>query len=239
MNVVVQGQNISKEEFEAGTGWSTVGSKKPVAERPVTSNIGAHLATGGREQHRQKLKQQLIKASRMAYLPRGDSKIIIRPKGGLKIGELGAARVASCVYQAAGIPVEHREDDTVCLNVQQNIIVVSAPSETNADRYQNVERLVVNGNAYETSAYESAPDLTSKGVIRGYEGRSWTPFPGEQVPFTLEISPQDQKVQITEPYTRTSPTQIQEPHAWTSATMVSITVSLQRRRPVTRQGDRQ
>ncbi|KAH6943502.1 hypothetical protein HPB50_022197 [Hyalomma asiaticum] len=57
-------------------------------------------------------------------------------------------------------------------------------------------------------------------------------------PFTLEISPQDQKVQITEPYTRTSPTQIQEPHAWTSATTLSITVSLQGRRPVTRKGDR-
>lgn len=167
MNVVVEGRNISKEEFEAGAGWSTVGSKKPVAERPVTTNIGAHPATGGRGQHRQKLKQQLIKASRMPYLPKGDFKIIIRPKGGLKIGELGAARVASCVYQAAGIPGEHREDDTVCLNVHQNIIVVSTPSEANADRYQKVERIVVNGQVYATSAYESAPDLTSKGVIRG------------------------------------------------------------------------
>ncbi|KAH6948033.1 hypothetical protein HPB50_022602 [Hyalomma asiaticum] len=72
-----------------------------------------------------------------------------------------------------------------------------------------------------------------------YEGRIWTPFPGEQTPFTLEVSPQDQKVQITEAYTRTSPTQIQEAHAWTSATMVSVTVSLQGRRPVTSKGDRQ
>ncbi|KAH6942683.1 hypothetical protein HPB50_009234 [Hyalomma asiaticum] len=75
--------------------------------------------------------------------------------------------------------------------------------------------------------------------LGGYEGRSWMSFQGEQAPFTLEISRQDQKVQITEPYTRTSPTQIQEPHAWTSATTVSITVSLQGRRPITRKGDRQ
>ncbi|KAH6948034.1 hypothetical protein HPB50_022603 [Hyalomma asiaticum] len=167
MNVVVLGENISKEEFEAGSRWSTVGSKKPVAERRVRSNIVAHLAIGGREQHRPKLKQQLIKASRMPYLSKGHFRIIIAPKGGLKIGELGAAQVASCVCKVAGIPGEHREDDTVCVNVQQNIIVVSTPSEANADRYQKVERLVVNGQAYETSAYESTPDLTSKGVIRG------------------------------------------------------------------------
>ncbi|KAH6929162.1 hypothetical protein HPB50_023961 [Hyalomma asiaticum] len=181
MNVVVEGRNISKE-FEAGAGWSTVGSKKPAAERPVTTNIAAHPATGGREQHQQKLKQQLIKASRMPYLPKGDFKVIIRPKGGLKIGELGAARVAS---------------------------------------------------QKKTMGKKTA--RTRIPCFGGYEGRSWTPFPGEQAPFTLEISRQDQKVQMTEPYTRTCPTQTQEPHAWTSAT----TLSLQGRRPVTRKGDRQ
>ncbi|KAH7943151.1 hypothetical protein HPB52_005842 [Rhipicephalus sanguineus] len=166
-------------------GWSTVGSKKRTTERPATSNFGTHPATGSRKQQpEQKLKQQLIKASRMPYLPKGDFKIIIRPKGGLNIAELGAARVASCVYQAAGIPGEHREDDTVCLNVQQNIIVVSTPSESNADRYQRVERLVVNGQAYETNAYESAPDLTSKGVIRG---------------IPLEDSPRDITAQVVTP----------------------------------------
>ncbi|XP_070377510.1 uncharacterized protein [Dermacentor albipictus] len=184
MEVLVQGQNISQEEFEAGTGWSTVGSKKQAVERSNTSSFGAHLGTDGRKKREQKLKQQLIKASRMPYLPKGDFKIIIRPKGGLKIGELGAARVASCVYQAAGIPGEHREDDTVCLNVQQNIIVVTTPSEANADRYQRVERLVVNGQAYETNAYESAPDLTSKGVIRG---------------IPLEDSPRDITAQVVTP----------------------------------------
>nr|XP_050038251.1 uncharacterized protein LOC126535413 [Dermacentor andersoni] len=148
MEVLVQGENISQEEFGAGTGWRTVGSKKQAVERSNASSFGTHLGTGGRKKREQKLKQQLIKASRMPYLPKGDFKIIIRPKGGLNIGESGAARVASCVYQAAGIPGEHREDDTVCLNVQQNIIVVSTPSEANADRYQCVERLVVNGQAY-------------------------------------------------------------------------------------------
>lgn len=142
----MQGENIYQEEFRARTGWSTVGSKKRTTERAATSDFGAHPATGSRKQQReQKLKQQLIKASRMPYLPKGDFKIIIRPKGGLNIAELGAARVASCVYQAAGIPGEHREDDTVGLNVQQNIIVVTTSSESNADRYQRVEHLVVYG----------------------------------------------------------------------------------------------
>ncbi|KAL1446610.1 hypothetical protein MTO96_044528 [Rhipicephalus appendiculatus] len=121
-------RTFPQEEFEAGTGWSTVGSKKRTVESHATSDFSAHRTADSRKQQReQKLKQQLIKASRMAYLPKGDYKIIIRPKGGLNIAELGAARVASCVYQAPGIPGEQREDDTVCLNVQQNIIVVSTP----------------------------------------------------------------------------------------------------------------
>ncbi|KAL1486837.1 hypothetical protein MTO96_031190 [Rhipicephalus appendiculatus] len=69
-------------------------------------------------------------------------------------------------------------------DVQQNIIVVSTPSESNADRYQRVERLVVNGQSYETNAYESAPDLTSKGVIRG---------------IPLEDSPRDITAQVVTP----------------------------------------
>ncbi|KAL1445464.1 hypothetical protein MTO96_045017 [Rhipicephalus appendiculatus] len=110
MEVRVQGENISQEEFKAGTGWSTVSSKKRTVESHATSDFSAHRTADSRKQQReQKLKRQLVKASRMPYLPKGDYKIIIRPKGRLNIAELGAARVASCVYQAAGIPGEQRE----------------------------------------------------------------------------------------------------------------------------------
>ncbi|KAH7945078.1 hypothetical protein HPB49_006169 [Dermacentor silvarum] len=102
----------------------------------------------------------------MPQLPRGDYKIIIRPRGGLRVADHGAARLATSIYHAAEIQREAQDEDTICTNFQQNIIVVSTPIEAHADKYQKISRIKIGNQAFETSAYESAPDCTSKGVIR-------------------------------------------------------------------------
>ncbi|KAH7964117.1 hypothetical protein HPB51_027645 [Rhipicephalus microplus] len=102
----------------------------------------------------------------MPPLPRGDYKIIIRPKGGLRLTDHGAARLATSVYHAAEFSRDAQDEDTICPNFQQNIIVVSTPIEAHADRYQKISRIVVGNKTYDTSAYEAAPDGTLKGVIR-------------------------------------------------------------------------
>ncbi|KAH7977752.1 hypothetical protein HPB49_003374 [Dermacentor silvarum] len=73
-----------------------------------------------------------------------DYKIIIRPRGGLRVADHGAARLATSIYHAAEIPRE-AQDET--------------PSK--------ISRIKIGNQAFETSAYEAAPDCTSKGVIRG------------------------------------------------------------------------
>ncbi|KAH7945518.1 hypothetical protein HPB49_011830 [Dermacentor silvarum] len=88
----------------------------------------------------------------MPQLPRGDYKIIIRPRGGLRVADHGAARLATCIYHAAEIPNEKPKTRT--------------PS-AHADKYQKISRIKIGNQAFETSAYEAAPDYTSKGVIRG------------------------------------------------------------------------
>lgn len=103
----------------------------------------------------------------MPQLPRGDYKIIIRPKGGLRVAEHGAARLATSIYRAAEIPREAQDEDTICPNFQQNIIVVSTPTEAHADKYQKIASIKIGNQTFETNAYEAAPDCTSKGVIRG------------------------------------------------------------------------
>ncbi|KAH8038154.1 hypothetical protein HPB51_023974 [Rhipicephalus microplus] len=55
----------------------------------------------------------------------------------------------------------------LCRNLQQNIIVVSTPIEAHADKYQFLAHITFGKKMYETSAYEVAPDYTSKGVIHG------------------------------------------------------------------------
>ncbi|KAH7968156.1 hypothetical protein HPB52_006377 [Rhipicephalus sanguineus] len=103
----------------------------------------------------------------MPQLPREDYKIIVRPREGLRVSDHGAARIANSVYQAADIPREAREQDTICPNYQQNIIVVSNPVEEHANRYQRIACIKLGTQEFEASAYEAAPENTSKGVIRG------------------------------------------------------------------------
>ncbi|KAH7943986.1 hypothetical protein HPB52_014150 [Rhipicephalus sanguineus] len=124
------------------------------------------IGESDKKQREQRLRQ-ITRASRMPQLPRQDYKIIVRPRGGLRVSDHGAARIANSVYQAADIPREAREQDTICPNYQQNIIVVSTPVEEHANRYQRIACIKLGTQEFEASAYEAAPENTSKGVIRG------------------------------------------------------------------------
>ncbi|KAH7939720.1 hypothetical protein HPB52_016398 [Rhipicephalus sanguineus] len=165
MEVSVDGETISREEFEESTGWSTVGSKKLAREQPLEPSAEPQRGNNSKKQREQRLRQ-ITRSSRMPPLPRGDYKIIIRPRGGLRVADHGAARLATSIYHAAEIPRETQDEDTICLNSQQNIIVVSTPIEAHADKYQKISRITIGNQTYDTSAYEAAPDFTSKGVIR-------------------------------------------------------------------------
>lgn len=103
----------------------------------------------------------------MPALPREDTKIVVRPRGGLDIGKVGHTEVGRAIYAAAGIAMEERSRDVVCPNYQQNIVVISTSKRENANRYVNISQIVVKGKAHEVSAYESVPHGTTKGVIRG------------------------------------------------------------------------
>lgn len=93
--------------------------------------------------------------------------MVIRPKGGLNISKIGGPAITAAIFQATGIPEEERAADTICPNVQQNIIVVIAPSASNLHKYLRMKGFRVGGNMYEVNSYEAAPSLTIKGVIRG------------------------------------------------------------------------
>ncbi|XP_037505517.1 uncharacterized protein LOC119381836 [Rhipicephalus sanguineus] len=166
MEVAVEGEQVSSEDLEESAGWRTVGSRKPTRQQASAACVETSDCNNNKRQGEQRL-QQITKASRMPNLPRGDYKIIIRPRGGLRVAECGAVRLATSIYQAAAIPREAQDEDMICPNLQQNIIVVSTPIEAHADKYQRITRITVGNNTYETSAYEAAPDYTSKGVIRG------------------------------------------------------------------------
>ncbi|KAH7954442.1 hypothetical protein HPB49_018553 [Dermacentor silvarum] len=114
-------------------------------------------STRSRSKTRPPVKAQVLKAGRMPALPLNEIKIIIRPKEPLNIAKIGIPTVTTAVSQAAQLSPAEIQQDTVCPNTQQNIVVVSTPSPQNADRYFR----------HDVNAYETAAEDTTKGVICG------------------------------------------------------------------------
>ncbi|KAL1460362.1 hypothetical protein MTO96_027532 [Rhipicephalus appendiculatus] len=103
----------------------------------------------------------------MPPLPHDEIKVIVRPKGGLCIGRVGPTTVAEAIWEAAGFDSDQRSADTMCPNMVQNIMVISTPSQENADRYVTVHSITISNQEYEVRAYVAAANATCKGVIRG------------------------------------------------------------------------
>ncbi|KAL1481062.1 hypothetical protein MTO96_050503 [Rhipicephalus appendiculatus] len=163
-------------EFLEGRGWCTIGSKTQVNRPNAQSNTqnGAPSRTGkgadgNRPRSRQprNVKQQVIRSSKMPLLPRNDFKIVIRPRGGLDVATTGTVRLASAIHRAANVPAHEAGEDTVCSNNRQNIIVVSTPHATHAAKYRQLQAIPIGDRRHEVSAYETAPDYTVKGIIKG------------------------------------------------------------------------
>ncbi|XP_065310547.1 uncharacterized protein [Dermacentor albipictus] len=169
MEVTVDGRSISQEEMDTSKGWKEVRHRR--SDRRTSQHRESTLSPtrlGKRNNNPWKGRlEQIRKASRMPHLPRGDYKIVIRPRGGLKLSEHGIVPLTAAVQDAAGIPRDEREEDIVCPNNYQNILIVSTSDQERANKYQEVARIKIQDKFYESNAYETAPDMTAKGVIRG------------------------------------------------------------------------
>ncbi|KAH8008678.1 hypothetical protein HPB51_000708 [Rhipicephalus microplus] len=73
----------------------------------------------------------------------------------------------TAIITAANIKIEEAEDDSFAPNAAQNIIVLSIPSEARPFSYGSIRNITVEERTYETFAYKSTPDNTSRGVISG------------------------------------------------------------------------
>ncbi|KAL1468298.1 hypothetical protein MTO96_041583 [Rhipicephalus appendiculatus] len=172
-----QGNAEMLDESASEKGWHTVKRRRSRGEgknkeRGVDGDrdgTNADAGTTGKTQAKtqDRLLGRIEKRSRMPRLPAGDYKVVIRPRGGLCVAQLGPTEINSCIYEASGIPFEDREYDMICRNTTQNILVVSTAYPDRADQYRQIKQINARGKAHEVAAYETAPEDTSKGVIRG------------------------------------------------------------------------
>lgn len=168
MEVTVEGHSIIQEEMDNSKGWTEVRNRRSSRQdlQHHGSNLSLTWPVARNDASKKGRLEQICKASRMPHLPRGDYKIVIRPTGGIKIFEHGVVNLTAAVQDVAGIPPEEREEDIICPNNYQNILIASTPDQEHANKYQAIARIKVQDKFYETNAYEMAPDMTAKGVIR-------------------------------------------------------------------------
>ncbi|KAH7955344.1 hypothetical protein HPB52_000379 [Rhipicephalus sanguineus] len=164
----VHGEDISEEEFSQDQGWQSAGARRAGAKTRTADSNEPSPQPGSRRGKLggAALKSKVLRAGKMPPLPRDDIKIVIRPRGGLNISKIGAAAVADAILAAAGISQEDLCHDTLCPNLQQNIMVASTPKRENASRNVRMKQILISGKVHELSAYETAPHSTCKGVIR-------------------------------------------------------------------------
>ncbi|KAH7961779.1 hypothetical protein HPB52_012079 [Rhipicephalus sanguineus] len=172
-----QGNTEMLHESASEEGWHTIkrrrsrGAGKNKESGVDSDRSGSNAEAGSKDKTQTKTQDRLLgrieKTSRMPRLPAGDYKVVIRPRGGLCVAQLGPTEINRCVYEAAGIPFEERQFDVICPNKTQNILVVSTPDPDRADQYRRIKQINARGKAHEVAAYETAPEDTSKGVIRG------------------------------------------------------------------------
>ncbi|KAM7285736.1 uncharacterized protein ISCGN_032621 [Ixodes scapularis] len=156
MVVEVPGEELNPEDCAGWMKVRTNGRSDGSAEARPNSHVARRVI------------ERIERGAKMPrVLPREAIKVIMRPRGGLDLSRVSIVKVMCAIGKAARVEMEDMGKDTLCPNVQQNIVVVCTEDEQRARRYANVEVLVVEGKSFETKAYVAAPYGTTKGVIRG------------------------------------------------------------------------
>ncbi|KAH8027241.1 hypothetical protein HPB51_003745 [Rhipicephalus microplus] len=161
---------------ESEEGWHTVyyGRRRKPRHESVRDTDSVHGANNKAEpsfgntqaKTQERRMSRIEKASRMPKLPVGDYKIVIRPRGGLCVAALSPTDITRGIHEAATTLPEVRHFDVICPNKTQNIIV-STPDPDRADQYRKIKKILIRGKDYEVAAYETAPEDTAKGIIKG------------------------------------------------------------------------
>ncbi|KAH7935502.1 hypothetical protein HPB52_009301 [Rhipicephalus sanguineus] len=176
MEVVrVEGEEVEPDEFGEGSGLCEIkrhskNQQQGQQQTAATSLTETSTAAGTAVKYNRKTARQvrqIARASRMPDLPTDDYKVVVRPRGGFNVSDYKMDRIYCCLRSAAEIGREAAEEDSICLNFKQNIVVLSTPSEDRAKRYGAISKLRIGEREFEASAYRAAPENTSKGLVRG------------------------------------------------------------------------
>ncbi|KAH8030736.1 hypothetical protein HPB51_011536 [Rhipicephalus microplus] len=171
MAIAVTGTSIDGTP-DGITGWvvTTQRGKKTSgsAETPLQVSAptpGKRAAQPTRVRVIKRVNANFSKTARMPFVPRGEYKIVVRPRGALLVGKVMMPELVRAISSAAKVNSEEIQRDTVCPNVAQNINVISTPEHARVSQYASVRALGIGWQAYEVFVYAAASENTVKGVI--------------------------------------------------------------------------
>ncbi|KAH7945719.1 hypothetical protein HPB49_014505 [Dermacentor silvarum] len=169
----VGGEEISPTEIRKDKGWLDARAKCKKRQMPIGNADPAAQAAATLVKEETYIRRpartvrRLRIASKKPNRPADNVKIIVRPKDGFSTATHRVARIGDSIRNAAGLCQQETRGDIFRVNETQNVIVVSTPSEERARRYCEISKLRMGDKEYDASAYEAAPENTTKGIIRG------------------------------------------------------------------------
>lgn len=169
----VEGEKISSKEIQDEQGWKTIHARNKKNREPDEDinpdrQVDAKSADEVAYQRRALRNiKRMNTTPKKPHLPKEDIKIIIRPRDGFNTARYSVAQIGDCILRATGLKPEEVVKDSIRINERQNIIVVSAPTLESAEKYSALKELRIGDKTYEVTAYMTAPEDTSKGIIRG------------------------------------------------------------------------
>ncbi|KAG0419786.1 hypothetical protein HPB47_003874 [Ixodes persulcatus] len=105
-----------------------------------------------------------VRKSRPPPLPADDFKLAIRPRNGLQLNKVSPGKLVDAIALTAQLQIGATEFK-VRLDADQNILVLSTPSQATASALSKVQKLTIDETTYDIASYGVAPDNSCKGVI--------------------------------------------------------------------------
>ncbi|KAH9375632.1 hypothetical protein HPB48_003295 [Haemaphysalis longicornis] len=171
--VEVEGESISPEELASEGGW--LASYRQQSARALLQSSPKQgtskrqegvepESSSGAWRSRQRQRKP-PRPARQPQLPRGDIKIMLRPREGLDVTKISQAMLRDGILRALKVTAEGAAQDTLRINALRNIIVASTTRMESAAKYTAIKAIPLGENFREVMTYAAPPEDTSKGII--------------------------------------------------------------------------
>ncbi|KAH6921100.1 hypothetical protein HPB50_027917 [Hyalomma asiaticum] len=156
--------DMPEDDIYNGACWKVVRNKRrarnaAALEASIPKTASEHPLTEPRPR----------RAKRLPPLPFRDEKVILRPLGGLRLGDWPRPTLATMIWAAAGVSPSDCRDLILRTRPEENLAVMSTPSSHVADTLLNLQELSLGQRTFPVSAYLAAADDSCKGIVAGLE----------------------------------------------------------------------